>query len=127
MTTTQVLLLILGAFIIYTYVKKSLVNRSVKHYEPDEAAEKVKTSKNVILLDVRTAAERKQQHIKGSFHIPLQEINTRANELDKFKDKEIICYCRSGNRSVTAAAKLKKKGFNSANMRGGIIRWNFNR
>ena len=125
MSAVQIILLVLGLFIVYTYIKKILVNRSVKHYNPDEAKEKVKNNKNVIMLDVRTSGERQQQHIKGSFHIPLHEINSRANELEKFKDKEIICYCRSGNRSVTAAAKLKKKGFNSANMKGGIIRWNF--
>jgi len=54
----------------------------------------------------------------------LYELGTRSDELLKYKDKEIICYCRSGNRSLTAAAKLKKKGFNSANLKGGIIRWN---
>ena len=125
MSTSQVLLLLLGLFVIYTYVKKVLVNRSVVHYMPDEAKEKARTNRNVVMLDVRTASERKQQHIKGSLHIPLQEIDRRAGELEKYRDKEIICYCRSGNRSVNAAAKLKKKGFNSANMKGGIIRWNF--
>lgn len=125
MSTTQILLLLLGLFIVYTYVKKVLVNRSVVHYMPDETKEKIKNSRSVVLLDVRTSGERKQQHIKGSLHIPLQEIERRAGELEKYKDKEIICYCRSGNRSVTAAAKLKKKGFNSASMKGGIIRWNF--
>lgn len=125
MSTAQIILLALGLFIIYTYVKKITVSRSVVHYEPDEAKEKVKNSRNVILLDVRTPAERKQQHIKGSLHIPVYEINSRAGELEKYRDKEIICYCRTGSRSITAAAKLKKKGFNSANMRGGITRWNF--
>ncbi len=125
MSATQIILIVLGLLIVYTYVKKSMVNRSVKHYNPDEAKEKIKNNKNTILLDVRTPGERKQQHIKGSLHIPLHEIDSRSKELDKYKDKEIICYCRSGNRSVNAAAKLKKKGFNSANMRGGIIRWDF--
>jgi rhodanese-related sulfurtransferase len=44
--------------------------------------------------------------------------------MKKFKDAEIICYCRTGNRSLNAAAKLKKLGFNAANLKGGIIRWN---
>lgn len=124
MTTSHVILIIFAALVLYLYLKKFLISRSVKHYEPHEALTKVKGSNNVILLDVRTPAERKEQSIKGSFHIPLYEIAKRSDELLKFKDKEIICYCRSGNRSVTAAAKLKKKGFNGANLKGGIIRWN---
>ena len=78
----------------------------------------------MVLLDVRAQTERKQGSIKGSFHIPLPSITSSQNELKKFKDAEIICYCRTGNRSLNAAAKLKKLGFNAANLKGGIIRWN---
>ncbi|MCL5031167.1 MAG: rhodanese-like domain-containing protein [Bacteroidetes bacterium] len=126
MTTSQILLLIFAALVIVLYVRRFFRNKNIKHYDPNEAAEKIKKSINVILLDVRTPTERKEQFIKGSFHIPLYELEKRIDELMRFKNKEIICYCRSGNRSLTAAAKLKKKGFNSANLKGGIIRWNHN-
>ncbi len=124
MTTTQILLLIFAALVLFLYVRRFLRLRNIKHYEPSEAAEKIKKNINVILLDVRTPTERKKQLIKGSFHIPLYELEKRTDELMRFKNKEIICYCRSGNRSLTAAIKLKKKGFNSANLKGGITRWN---
>lgn len=124
MTTNQIVLLVFAALIGFLYLKKFLSTRGIVQYEPDEAATKLKGNRNLILLDVRTPKERKEQSIKGSIHIPLYELGTRSDELLKYKDKEIICYCRSGNRSLTAAAKLKKKGFNSANLKGGIIRWN---
>lgn len=124
MSVVQILLLVFFALIVFVQIKKYLVKRSVKHYSAAEAAEKVKGSRNVLLLDVRTAQERKVSMIKGSFHIPVHEIGTRIGELNKFKDKEIICYCRTGNRSVSAASKLKKHGFNSANLLGGINAWN---
>jgi len=125
MTFFQISLLLIALLVIYSIIKRYITTRGLNNYEPNEVKEKIKDSLNVILLDVRTAAERKNQSIKGSFHIPLQELGRRSEELKKFRNKEIICYCQSGNRSVAAAAKLKKLGFNSANMRGGITKWNF--
>ena len=124
MSVVQILLLALFALIVLVQINKYFIKRSLKHYSAAEAAEKIKSSRNVLLLDVRTAQERKVSMIKGSFHIPVHEIGTRIGELNKFKDKEIICYCRTGNRSVSAASKLKKHGFNSANLLGGINAWN---
>lgn len=126
MTTGQIFLLIAAALIAGLYIKKFLTARSVKHYSPADVKEKMKNTRSSILLDVRTPAERNSGNIKNSIHIPLHELRSRKDELNKYKDKEIICYCRSGNRSVSAAALLRKSGFNAANMKGGIIRYNFN-
>jgi len=124
MTTEQILLYALIALIVFYVVRKILMIKSIKHYSAQEASLKVKKERNVVLLDVRTDTERKQGSIRGSYHIPITSIATSENELKKFKDAEIICYCRTGNRSLNAAAKLKKLGFNAANLKGGIIRWN---
>jgi len=124
MTTEQILLYALIALIVFYVIRKILMIKSIKHYSAQEASLKVKKERNVVLLDVRTDTERKQGSIRGSYHIPITSIATSENELKKFKDAEIICYCRTGNRSLNAAAKLKKLGFNAANLRGGIIRWN---
>ena len=98
----------------------------IPSYLPYEIKDKLKTTNDLILLDVRTIPEHKSQSIKGSLHIPLQELDRRKSELNKYKNKVIICYCQSGNRSRIAAVKLKKFGFNSANLGGGIKNWNFN-
>jgi rhodanese-related sulfurtransferase len=124
MTTEQILLYALIALIVFYVIRKILMIKSIKHYSAQEASQKVKKERNVVFLDVRTDTERKQGSIRGSFHIPMTSIATSENELKKFKDAEIICYCRTGNRSLNAAAKLKKLGFNAANLKGGIIRWN---
>lgn len=124
MTTGQIFLYALIALLVYYIIRKVLLVRSVKHYSAQEASQKIKKERNVVLLDVRTDIERKRDSIKGSFHIPLGSLSSSQNELKKFKGAEIICYCRTGNRSLNAAAKLKKLGFNAANLRGGIIRWN---
>jgi rhodanese-related sulfurtransferase len=119
----QIFLYIVIALIAYYLVRKVLIYRSVKHYSPVDASLKLKKERNVVLLDVRTDMERKQDYIKGSHHIPLMDISSSENELKKFKDAEIICYCRTGNRSMNAAAKLKKMGFNAANLSRGILGW----
>jgi len=127
MTFFQILLLLIVLLVLFSIIKKFLTTRGLTNYEPYEVKDKIKDSLNVILLDVRTTAERKSQSIKGSFHIPLHELEQRADELKRFRDKEIICYCQSGSRSVVAAGKLKKLGYNSANMKGGITKWNLSK
>lgn len=124
MTTEQIILYALIALIAFYIIRKIFLIKSIKHYSAQEASQKLKKERNVVLLDVRTDNERKQGSIRGSFHIPLMSLSSKENELKKFKAAEIICYCRTGNRSLNAAAKLKKLGFNVANLRGGIIRWN---
>lgn len=81
---------------------------------------------NLVVLDVRTADELKGElgFIPGIIHISLQELETRANELDQHRNKEIAVICRSGNRSVTACNILKKDGHNVINVLGGMKAWN---
>lgn len=124
MDASQIILYILIALIVFYVVRKILMIKSIKHYSAQEASQKLKKERNVVLLDVRTDTERKKNSIRGSYHIPVTSISNSETELKKFKDAEIICYCSTGNRSLNAAAKLKKLGFNASNLRGGIIRWN---
>ena len=122
MDTIQIILLAFVLLIVFFRVKKYFITRSLKNYTPEEAKKLLKGS-SIVLLDVRTDRERKSGAIKPSIHIPLHEISTKANELKKYGEREIVCYCQTGSRSVSAAAKLKKLGFNSANLIGGYIRW----
>ena len=124
MTTEQLFLYALIALIVFYVIRKFLLIKSITHYSAQEASQKIKKERGVVLLDVRTETERKQGSIKGSHHIPITSLASSTNELKKFKDAEIICYCRTGSRSLNAAAKLKKLGFNASNLKGGILRWN---
>ncbi|MBU4293601.1 MAG: rhodanese-like domain-containing protein, partial [Actinobacteria bacterium] len=54
--------------------------------------------------------------------LPVSELENRLEELPQ--DKPIIVYCRSGNRSTSAANILLEKGFKEIfNMTGGITEW----
>ena len=124
MSTSQIIIYGVLALFILFYVRRWWTTRSISRYSPQQANDRVKQG-GTILLDVRTNGERSSNHIKGSLHIPLKELARRTDELTRHKDKEIICYCQSGNRSLVAAAQLKKLGFKVADMTGGIADWNF--
>ena len=79
---------------------------------------------NVVILDVRTAEEFKEGHIKGAVNIDQGE----SDFIEKAKatlptSKEIAVYCRSGRRSASAAGRLAAEGYRCTNLKGGIIAW----
>jgi rhodanese-related sulfurtransferase len=79
---------------------------------------------NIMLLDVRQPEEYAEQHIPNSILIPLGELPDRVDELEDYRDKEIVVICRSGNRSGQACMFLTMSGFaNVVNMRGGMLSW----
>ena len=81
---------------------------------------------NLVILDVRTPQELVGQHgqIDGVINIPVQVLNQRINEMEKYKDKNIAVICRSGNRSVMATKMMQAKGFNAKNVLGGMKAYN---
>jgi rhodanese-related sulfurtransferase len=124
MTETQIILYVVTALFLLLYIRRLIQRARMKEYSPKKVAGMLRDD-SVLLLDVRTAGERSQQHIKGSIHIPLNELVERMNILEKYRQKEIICYCHSGSRSFIAAAMLQKQGFQAVNMKGGIVEWNY--
>jgi rhodanese-related sulfurtransferase len=73
----------------------------------EDITEKLK--EGAFLVDVRSPQEFDGGHVKGSVNIPLDRV---ANSLEKFKNKKnIIVFCRSGNRSSQAKSILEKNGF----------------
>ncbi len=76
------------------------------------------------ILDVRTPGEYASGHIADATLIPVQVLQERLDELDQYKDKDILVYCRSGNRSTVASKILIDAGFRRVfNLRSGIIGW----
>ena len=86
--------------------------------------EKAIVSKNIQLLDVRTADEYKAGHIKNSLQanwLNKAEFEDRTSHLDK--NKPVFIYCLSGGRSSAAATYLSEKGYDVTNLTGGITAW----
>lgn len=79
---------------------------------------------DALVLDVREDKEYAAGHIPKARHIPLGQLASRMQELDKFKSKPILVTCRSGHRSARACGMLKKAGFETVyNQAGGILAW----
>ena len=112
--------LALAAFSIFMFMQGSLP--AAAKLSPGEVRDAVASQKDLQLIDVRTPAENKEARLAGSKLIPLNELPSRLGELSK--DKPLIVYCRSGNRSGQALKLLFKNGFKQAqHLEGGIIAW----
>jgi NADPH-dependent 2,4-dienoyl-CoA reductase/sulfur reductase-like enzyme/rhodanese-related sulfurtransferase len=71
------------------------------------------------LLDVRNPPELAVENIDGALNIPLPELRARLSELPK--DREILIFCRSGQRAYYATRILMQNGFKARNIAGGLL------
>lgn len=75
----------------------------------DTADLKEMIEEGAFLVDVRTPGEFAEGHVKDSVNIPLDSV---TSQIAQFKDKKnIIVFCRSGNRSGQAKSILEQQGF----------------
>ncbi len=75
------------------------------------------------IIDVRTPAEFMGGHVAGSFNIPLQEIQSRLQEIKDMEQPLLLC-CASGARSGSATSFLKNAGVDCENG-GGWMEVNY--
>ncbi len=77
-----------------------------------------------LILDVRDGNEYAAGHLPRARNIPLAELEKRAEEIGKFKEKPVILTCQSGARSGRAAKLLKAAGFTAVyELKGGLAAW----
>jgi rhodanese-related sulfurtransferase len=100
----------------------STKDSTYKSITVEQLKKEMKENPDMIILDVRTPPELNGPlgHIKGVINIPVQVLEERISELEKYKDKAITVICRSGNRSGIASEILFKKGFDVTNVEGGM-------
>lgn len=89
-----------------------------------EVKERLSKGEKLNLVDVREQHERDTFNI-GGIHCPIGKIqNMQVEELEDWKEEEIICYCHGGVRSASAALILEALGFkNVKNLTGGMLAW----
>ena len=94
---------------------------SFQQISMDAAITQMAEEDNFILLDVRTPEEFSEGHIPGAINIPNENIG--KSDITELPDKgqRIYVYCRSGNRSKQASAKLVNLGYSNVVEIGGII------
>lgn len=77
----------------------------------DELMQRIKANQAGLILDVRTPEEYAEGHVPGAKNIPHDQLGSRLAELDAYKDKDIVLYCKSGRRAGIAANTLRAAGF----------------
>lgn len=87
---------------------------------PAEAARRLREGK-VVLLDVREPSELRLASVPGALHVPMRTVPARLDELPR--DRPIHVLCHHGGRSQVVADWLRAKGFDAANVAGGIAAW----
>ena len=90
----------------------------------DELKSRLDAGEKLNIVDVREPHEHADFNIGGVLY-PLGKVQTMSvEELEQFKDDELIVYCRSGNRSGQACLILDTLGFtNTKNLAGGMLAW----
>ncbi len=112
---------ILTLILFLVFFKVSLAYQDVSA----EEFAKLMKEKDIFILDVRTPQEyEKDGHIKNSNLIPIQLFKYLYLGGKGIKDKKVLVYCRSGNRSVVASKMLEQWGVKDVfNLKGGIKEW----
>ena len=78
---------------------------------------------DVVLIDCRELNEWNLGHIPGAIYVPRGRLEQRIEEAVD-RDKKIVVYCHSGNRSALAAETMQQMGYKDvASMSGGIQEW----
>lgn len=89
----------------------------------EQVKEDLQSGKDFVLLDVRTKEEFREGHIEGALNIPLANLAYQIEEEVTDKDQEIVLYCRSGVRTLTAAEILRELEYTKVYDMGGILSW----
>lgn len=85
-----------------------------------------KRAADVVVLDVRNPDEYWGElgHIKNSVFIPIDTLPMNLDKMESYKNKEIVCFCYSGQRSRLACQILESNGFKKLyNVIGGMGDW----
>ena len=97
----------------------TMKNSDIKHMSAQTLLERTSNKiEDLVIVDVRTAAEQKESMIPGAIPQDLFE-----KHMNHFKSKDIIAYCTIGSRSSEYTRELQKKGFKSYSLEGGILSW----
>ena len=84
-----------------------------------------RAKENYLVIDVRSADEYAAGHIKHAINIPLEQLESRLDEINAYKDKNVVLYCNTGNRSGKALDLLKQKGFNVLMNAPGVKQYDY--
>jgi len=90
----------------------------------EELQTRLQAGEEPLLVDVREPHEHADFNIGGVLHPLGRILQADVDELESMRDREVVIYCRSGNRSGQACHMLEAMGFtNVRNLVGGMLAW----
>ena len=79
---------------------------------------------NALVIDVSGQTDFQARHIIGAKHVAMSQFDPENKELAKVRDLPVAVYCRNGQTSQQAAARLAKAGFTKVSwLDGGLAAW----
>jgi rhodanese-related sulfurtransferase len=81
-------------------------------------------NQGALVIDLRARESFDAGHIGDARHVPASELESQAESLKKWRDRNVITYCDTGNSGAGAARTLAKLGFTKVfNLQGGLNAW----
>lgn len=123
--TSNNMLLVLALMISFFVVVFTELRRKAGGLVNIEAAEVVKLVNNdALVIDLRGTEAFSRGHIVSAKNIPSDELDTKLNQLQRFKSKPIVAVCEAGVTSTKAIDTLRAAGFESVyGLKGGMAGW----
>ena len=112
---------VIQVFILVLF--SAFAQAEIKSIEPQTVLKLIEDKQAPLIVDVRTPKEFFQGHIPGAINIPYDS-QLIDQQLDAYKDLDMIVYCRTGRRAQVATGRLQKKGFKKLiDLDGHMIKW----
>ena len=108
-------------------IQQSEETKGYENIDGKQTEKLLNSDKDVLIIDVRSEYEYEKGHLLNAINLPYDDdFKSELNEIIDYKDKIILVYCRSGNRSEKAAVKLVDNGFkNVKNVTDGVDEYDY--
>lgn len=97
----------------------------MKGEDLDKIEEDNKEKEKYLVLDVRSADQYNEGHVKHAINMPVDELDGRIAEIEAYKDKNVVTVCNTGKKSSEAAQKLVDAGFKNVWNAQGVKDFNY--
>ncbi len=116
--------ILVGAFLLLLVLFiRNETRRGGRSVTPQQLVDMV-NREDAVVLDVRERKEYQAGHIVDAVNVPYSSLESRLDELKKYRDKPLVVVCKMGQNAGAAGTVLRKNGFeNVSRLSGGVAEW----
>ncbi len=112
-----------GGMLLWPLLRRGMAGNGGNEVSTAQATQLI-NRENALVIDVRDAQQFASGRVLNARSLPAAEIETRAGELSRYKERPLILCCDSGLRAQAAVAPLRKLGFERVVvLQGGLAGW----